>query len=96
MLTVSKHSVEYVKDPFGILSGKRYEFVLDLEIEEDDELYLEQGVNAKVVYKVDEEKSGILTCDLYERTTDRYISMDLEDEELVALAEFCKNNLPAE
>lgn len=96
MPTVDKFNVEYVKDPFGILSGKRYEFILELVVEEDDELYSEHGVYAKVIYKDDEDKSGIVTCDLYERVTQKFIDMDLEDEELAVLTAFCKDNLPAQ
>ncbi|MCD9022108.1 DUF6509 family protein [Cohnella silvisoli] len=92
MLTIAEYSVELVKDPFKILSGKRYEFKLDLEIEEDDELYSENGIYVKVVYKVDEEQGSIVTYDLIEKSTDRYLDLDMEAEEEEALAAFCKEH----
>lgn len=96
MLAITEYSAELVKDPFGILSGKRYEFILELDVPEDDELHSEHGVYAKVVYKSDGERSGIVTCDLYERTTHKFLDIDVEDDEKEALAAFCGDNLPEE
>jgi hypothetical protein len=93
MLTVTEYSVELVKDPFGILSGQRYEFILELDIPEDDELYSEHGVFAKVIFKVDEAQSGIVSYDLYERVTNHYLDFDMEAEEEEALAAFCLAHL---
>jgi hypothetical protein len=90
MLTISEYSVELVKDPFQILTGKRYEFLLDLEIEEDDEIYSENGIYVKVIYKVEDEQGSIVTYDLIEKSTDRYLDFDMEAEEEEALAAFCK------
>ncbi|QYR20892.1 pullulanase [Paenibacillus sp. sptzw28] len=94
MLTVTEYSAEQVKDPFGILTGKRYQFVLDLEIPEEDELYSENGVYAKVIYLVEESRTGIIKYDLYERTTDKYLEFDMEADEEAALAAFCQEHLP--
>ncbi len=92
MLTITEYSVELVKDPFQILSGKRYEFLLDLELEEDDELYSEKGIYIKVIYKVEEDQGSIVNYDLIEKTTDRYLDLDMETEEEEALAAFCKEH----
>ncbi|WP_425453295.1 DUF6509 family protein [Cohnella lupini] len=92
MLTIAEYSVELVKDPFQILSGKRYEFLLDLELDEDDELYSVQGITIKLVYKVDGEEGAIVNYDLIEKSTERYLDLDLEAEEEEALAAFCKEH----
>jgi hypothetical protein len=94
MLTITEYSAEQVKDPFGILTGKRYQFVLDLEIPEEDELYSENGVYAKVIYLVEESRTGIIKYDLFERTTDKYLEFDMEADEEAALAAFCQEHLP--
>jgi hypothetical protein len=49
LLTFTSYTVENVRDPFGILSGKRYEFVINLDVAEDDELYVENGVSTRVI-----------------------------------------------
>lgn len=94
MLVIKDYQVELVKDPFGILTGKRYQFILDLEVPEDDELYFENGIYAKVIYKVEEEESSMIHYTLYEKMVDRYLSFDMEADEEEALAAFCKANLP--
>ncbi|MDI4649962.1 DUF6509 family protein [Cohnella hashimotonis] len=93
-MNITAYSVELVKDPFGILSGRRYEFKLEVEVEEEDELYSEQGVYARIVYKVEDGTSDILTCDWMEKTTNRYLALDAEPEELAELAAFCASHLP--
>lgn len=94
MVAITEYSVEMVKDPFGILKGKRYEFIIDVDVDEDDELYTEQGVALRVIYGVDEEKQGIVKYDILERSTEKPLDFDLEDEELEELETFCKEHWP--
>jgi hypothetical protein len=87
---------EKLEDPFGILSGDRYEFFLDIEVDEDDELYNENGLFIKVLYVVDQGEKKIANYGIYERTTEKYIDLALEDEELQMIANFCKQQLMKE
>ncbi|WP_068496138.1 DUF6509 family protein [Paenibacillus kribbensis] len=93
MLTFKTFTVEQIKDAFGILSGLRYEFIIDVEVEEDDELYSENGLTIRTIYLVDEQKSGILKYELIEKGTNRYIDLDLEEDEVQAVADFCKEHV---
>lgn len=93
MVTITAYTVELVKDPFGILEGKRYEYILELELDEDDELYSPQGVSLRVIYSVNGESERIVTHDLIESNTNRHLEFDLEDEELAFVAAFCKEHL---
>lgn len=93
MVEISAYSVERVKDPFGILSGERYEFFLDLEIDEEDELYTEAGVTARVLYKVEAENGTIVKCELLDRASEKPLDYDLEDDELEAVGAFCREHL---
>ncbi|RED57085.1 DUF6509 family protein [Cohnella phaseoli] len=90
MLAVTEYSVELIKDPFRILSGKRYEFVIELDLDEEDDLYSANGIEIKAVYKVDGEQGSVVSYGLYEKAAGRYIDAELEDEEEAALADFCK------
>ncbi|WP_054954696.1 DUF6509 family protein [Paenibacillus dakarensis] len=94
MLTIKEYTAELVKDPFGILPGKRYEFVFDLDVPEEDELFRENGVYVRVIFLVDEGQSRIVKYDFYERTTDAYLDFDMEQDEEEQLTAFCKDNLP--
>ncbi|MFF3921052.1 DUF6509 family protein [Paenibacillus lactis] len=96
MLTIKEYSVELIQDPFGILAGQRYEFVCDLDVPEEDELYSEQGVYLRVIFLKDGADSRIVKYDFYERTTDRYLDFDMEPEEEEELAAFCKEHAQAE
>jgi hypothetical protein len=92
MLTISSYRVELIKDPFGILSGKRYEFILDLDVPEDDELYSDNGLYVRAIYLIDENKSVLLKYEIFEKNTDKYQEFDLEDDEVEVIAAFCKAN----
>jgi len=93
MFSIVKHSMEHVKDPFGILTGERYEFLLELSVPEDDELHSELGVYAKVIVKREQDQIGIVTYDLYEQSTNRYLDFELEPDEEEAIAAYCKITL---
>ncbi|WP_438349055.1 DUF6509 family protein [Paenibacillus sp. FA6] len=95
MLTITNHTVKLIKDPFNILTGQRYEFILELDVPEDDELYFEDGLNVRVIYTVDESRTGIVKYELLERTSERYVEFDLEDDEIEAVDTYCKEHLPA-
>ncbi|GIP37131.1 hypothetical protein J31TS4_04110 [Paenibacillus sp. J31TS4] len=93
MLTITAFTVERIRDPFGILTGSRYEFRIELDVPEDDELYTENGLLARVVYAVEEDRSRIVKYELLEQSTERYLAFDLEDEELAEIETFCREHL---
>lgn len=93
MLTITGYSVELIKDPFGILTGKRYELLLDIEVAEDDELYSENGLYVRVIYVVEESRSGMAKYAIHEKTNDNYVDFELEDDELAVIEAFCKEHL---
>lgn len=92
-MKITGFTVEKLEDPFGILSGDRYELYLDIEVDEDDELYLENGLRLKVLYVVEDGEGKIVNYSLLENTTDKYIDLALETEELEIVAAFCKENI---
>lgn len=93
MLTISSHSMEWVKDPFGILSGKRYEFIINIEVDEEDELYSPHGLYLRVIYCVEDSGSKIVKYEIIERGTDRYLDFALDPEEMAAIDTYCQEQL---
>ncbi|MBM7563266.1 DUF6509 family protein [Paenibacillus sacheonensis] len=89
MVEIEAYEVEKVKDPFGILTGERYEFKLEIEVAEDDELYVEGGLYIRVIYRVDGEDGKIVRYALHERINDKFVDAELEDEEERMLESFC-------
>jgi hypothetical protein len=92
MLTITTYTVELIKDPFGILAGKRYEFLLDIEVPEDDELYTENGLYLRVIYSVEESRMGIVKYEIHEKLTEKYLEFDMEDDEVQIVEAFCKEH----
>ncbi|BBH20752.1 hypothetical protein Back11_20970 [Paenibacillus baekrokdamisoli] len=93
MLTVSSYTVEKIRDPFGILTGERYEFVLEIEVEEDDELFSENGIYVRVIYLVDENRTSVVKHEVLERSTNNHLDFEMEDEELAWIEAFCKEHV---
>jgi hypothetical protein len=93
MFKITSYTVELVKDPFQILTGQRYEFLIDIEVEEDDELHSESGLYIRAIYNVEEDKSGLMKYELYEKTTQLYLDFELEDDEVAVVEAFCKEHV---
>lgn len=92
MFSITEYSVENMKDPFGILTGARYEFVLDLDVPDDDELYHEDGVCIRVIYVVEEDSSRIAKYEFLIKSTNKYIDFELEEDEEKMVFEFCRDH----
>jgi hypothetical protein len=93
MLSITGYTVELIKDPFGILTGARYEFLLDIEVPDDDELYSEKGVYIRVIYNVDDNTAGMVKYEIVEQSTDQYLNFELEEDEAAYVESFCKEHL---
>jgi Family of unknown function (DUF6509) len=92
-LNITGHTVEKLVDPFGLLSGDRYEFFLEIEVEEEDELYSEKGVGIKVLFVIDEKGPRISHYHLYERGTEKVLDFALEEDEEMTVLNYCKENI---
>lgn len=93
MMEIMEYSMIEMVDPTGILSGQRYEFRIYVKFEEEDELYTEQGTGVRVLYVVDEETEKVASYHLFDRATDEVLDFELDEEEQLAIAEFCKEHL---
>ncbi|MCT8138454.1 pullulanase [Anaerobacillus sp. CMMVII] len=92
-MNIIKHTVEKVEDITGILSGERYEFFIHVEVDEEDELYTEHGLYIKAIVAVDENTTRMMHYDIYEKTSDKYIDLALEEEEEQLLQEYCQQHI---
>ncbi|MBU5210317.1 DUF6509 family protein [Heyndrickxia oleronia] len=92
-MEITGHIVEKLNDPTGIIVGDRYEFFLNIEVPEDDELYSENGVLLKVIYAVEDQGSRIALYQFIERATNEVLDFALEDEEEELVNEYCKQHI---
>lgn len=94
-LDVTGHTVEKLEDPFGLLSGERYEFFLELEVDEEDELYSEKGIGLRVLLGIEANESKILNYHFFEKGSDTVLDFALEDEEEELVLQYCMEHIPA-
>ena len=92
-MNIIQFSVEEILDPTNIIEGKRYEFILDVEIDEDDELYHEAGIEIRVLLGEKDGEPFILNYFIMEKAEGEYLDFALEDEELAMILAFCHEAL---
>nr|WP_026695767.1 DUF6509 family protein [Peribacillus kribbensis] len=93
-MNIINHEAQEIKDPFGILIGNRYEFYLQIDVPEDDELYSEKGIYIRVLFTVNEDQSSIANYTIHEYETDNVLDFELEEEEEKMIAAYCREHLP--
>ena len=92
-LNITGHTVEKLQDPFGLLTGERYEYFLELNVDEEDELYSENGVGLKVIFVVDGNEEKISSYHFFENGSDKVLDFALEEDEEKLVLTYCKDNI---
>ncbi|MGR6906730.1 DUF6509 family protein [Lysinibacillus sp. BSL11] len=92
-MEITQFSMEEILDPTNIIEGKRYEFILDVDIDEEDELYHEAGIVIRVLIGEKNEEPFILNYFIMEKTEGEYLDFALEDDELEEILTFCKEEI---
>jgi hypothetical protein len=93
-MNITGHTVELLEDPFGLLTGSRYEYFLNIEVDEDDELFTEKGLLLKVLFLDNGDEKRILQSYFIEQETEKVLDFELEDDEIVQVKSYCEENLP--
>ena len=92
-MDITQFSMEEILDPTNIIEGKRYEFILDVDIDEEDELYHEAGIEIRVLIGEKEGAPFILNYFIMEKAKGEYLDFALEDDELEEILTFCKEEI---
>ncbi|CAM4008446.1 DUF6509 family protein [Mesobacillus thioparans] len=95
-MKITGHTVELLEDPFGLLTGDRYEYFLNIEVDEDDELFSDKGLLLKVLFLVEENNSRILQSYFIERGTEKVLDFELEDDETELVKAYCEQQVQAD
>lgn len=96
-MEITQFSIEEIKDPTNIIEGKRFEFLLDVEVDEEDELYTEAGIEIRVLIgQKAEDEIFILNYFLIDKGDNSYLDFELEEEEEAMILAFCKEELTKE
>ncbi len=89
-MRITSYTIEQIQDPTGILAGERFEFFLDIEVDEEDELYSENGTRLRVLFLKDNEGSRILNYHFLE--ADQILDFALDEDEENMITEFCNQH----
>jgi hypothetical protein len=91
-MNITGHTVEKLEDPFGLLTGDRYEFLLDIDVDEEDELYTEEGLGLKVIYVFEEGSDKISQSRYFAKSTGKFFDFSIEDDEEELVITYCREN----
>ena len=89
-MEILSHEAAELKDPTGIMPDKRYEFLLDIEVDEEDELYTENGLTLRLILAADGQNLRIIQYFFIEKTDGRVLEFALEEEEEQQVLEYCR------
>jgi hypothetical protein len=92
-MEITAYSVEEIKDPTNIIEGKRYEYLLDIEVDEEDELYTEAGIEIRAIVGELNGEVRLLNYFLLDKTNNEYLDFALEEDEEAMIIDFAKEQL---
>ncbi|AMA61956.1 MAG: DUF6509 family protein [Kurthia gibsonii] len=94
-MNILSYMMEEILDPTNIIEGERYEFLLELDIDEEDELFQEGGIDARVIVSKKEDAYAIVTYFLIAKRDQSYLEFALEEDEEEEILAFCKEHILA-
>ena len=92
-MEITNHVVDKMNDPTGIIEGDRYEFFLDVEVEEDDELFTEGGLELRLILALDDNNERIVQYHFADKVSRDVLDFEMEDDEVAEVIAYCKNAL---
>lgn len=92
-MNFTNYEYHILNDPTGIMAGERYEFLIDLEVEEDDELFREGGIELRLIFAVDGEKTWVAQHYIVEKRTEQVLEFGLEEDELEEVTAYCHSKI---
>lgn len=94
-MNILAYTMEEILDPTNILEGQRYEFLLDLETDEEDELFENGGVDLRVIVAKNEESITIADYFFMQTADKKILDFGLEEEEEQEVLAFVKQHVSA-
>ncbi|WP_186670138.1 DUF6509 family protein [Sporosarcina sp. BP05] len=91
-MKITEHIIKKINDPTGIIAGERYEYRLYIDLDEEDELYSEGGTGLRVIFAIDEDEGRIASYHFFERSSEKVLDFELEDDEKAIALEYCRTH----
>ncbi|WP_088006698.1 DUF6509 family protein [Indiicoccus explosivorum] len=92
-MEIINHEVTELKDPTGIMPDRRFEWLLDVEVEEEDELYTEKGLVLRVILAQGNDGMRIVQHFFLEKESEQVLDFAMDDEEEQQVLDYCRANL---
>lgn len=92
-MDITNYSFFAIKDPTGIMVGDRYEFLLDVEVDEEDELYTAGGLELRVILAVDGNDARIVHYNFADKLSHEILEFGLEEDEEQEVLAYCQGKL---
>lgn len=80
-------STEQLHDPTGIIEGERYEVHYRVSFDEEDELFREEPLGVRALFKIQEGQIEMLSHFIYEPSDESILAFELDEEECIQLLE---------
>ncbi len=96
IMEITEYIVEQIIDPTGLIEGERYEFRLYAMLDEDDDLYTEDGIGIRTILAVEEEEGRLVVAHFFNRATEEVYDFELEEDEQTAVLQFCQKHYAEE
>ncbi|MBQ0140732.1 MAG: pullulanase [Kurthia sp.] len=94
-MDIISYVMDKILDPTNIIEGERYEFTLELNIDEEDELFQKGGVDLRAIISKKDEQFEIKDYFFIAKADQTYLEFALEDDEEAEVLAFCKNHIEA-
>lgn len=94
-MNILAYMMDEIKDPTNILEGQRFEFLLDIEVDEEDELYTEGGIDLRVIVSKNNDDIKIANYFFIQKSDQAILDFGLEDEEEAEVLAFVKQHVLA-
>lgn len=94
-MNITQYSIDEILDPTNIIEGKRFEFLLDVEVDEDDELYSTAGLEIRAIVGLINEEVRIMNYFITDKSSNEILDFALEDDEEAMILAFCREELLA-
>ncbi len=95
LLDILAYTMEEILDPTHIIEGQRYEFVLDINVDDEDELYTEGGLEIRVIIAKKDEEISLANYFITAKADEKLLDFALEDDEEELILNFCKDRIAA-
>ncbi|MGG0656134.1 DUF6509 family protein [Rummeliibacillus pycnus] len=92
-MDILAYTMEEILDPTNIIEGERFEFLLDIEVDEDDELYTEGGLEIRAIIAKKDSEISLANYFFIAKANEKLLDFALEDDEEEMILTFCKEHI---